>query len=159
MVVYGAPERGFCRVGGSACSVWPAVCCVVLPTEARSEARDALGAAGPGAGWRVPPAVPGIRVDVNLDQDPLAARLVGQLLEHRPELLARPAPLGPQVDDHGVVRERSTTSVLKVSSVTSMTGPPFDAEPPDWAACCLRCAAACRAPRSTPLKSEDPSAA
>ena len=54
----------------------------------------------------------------------------------------------------GVVRERSTTSVLKVSSVTSMTSPwPADAGLPgwdgDWAACCLRCAAACRAPRST----------
>jgi hypothetical protein len=57
----------------------------------------------------------------------------------------------------GVVRERSTTSVLKVSSVTSMTSPPSaeveGSSPPgwdgDWADCCLRCAAACRAPRST----------
>ena len=57
----------------------------------------------------------------------------------------------------GVVRERSTTSALKVSSVTSMTSmtrpPSAGAGPPgwdgDWAVCCLRCAAACRAPRST----------
>ena len=66
---------------------------------------------------------------------------------------------GPHQSAHrstmtGVVRDLSATSVLKVSSVTSNTN--ADASPlPDspvsaaLAACCLRCAAACRAPRST----------
>jgi hypothetical protein len=41
-----------------------------------------------------------IGVHVDLGQDPLAARFSRQLLQHRAELLARAAPLRPQVDDH-----------------------------------------------------------
>ena len=41
-----------------------------------------------------------VRVDVHLGQDPLPARVGGEFLQHRAELLARPAPVGPQVDDH-----------------------------------------------------------
>ena len=71
---------------------------------------------------------------------------------------------GPHQSAHrstitGVVLDRSATSLLKVSSVTSNTN--ADAGPAvarrrrprrrrgGPAACCLRCAAACRAPRST----------
>ena len=71
---------------------------------------------------------------------------------------------GPHQSAHrstitGVVLDRSATSLLKVSSVTSNTN--ADADPAAGvavasalaaaarAACCLRCAAACRAPRST----------
>ena len=43
----------------------------------------------------------GVGVHVDLGQDPLAARLGGELLQHRGELLARAAPLRPQVHDHG----------------------------------------------------------
>ena len=39
-------------------------------------------------------------LDVDLGEDPGAGRLVGELLEDRAELLARPAPVGPEVDDH-----------------------------------------------------------
>ena len=40
-----------------------------------------------------------VRVDVDLRENPRAAALGGELLEHRRELLAGPAPLGPEVDD------------------------------------------------------------
>ena len=41
-----------------------------------------------------------VRVDVDLrERDALLGRL---LLEHRPEHLARPAPVGPEVDDDGL---------------------------------------------------------
>ena len=42
----------------------------------------------------------GVRVHVNLGQQPVSGCLVGQLLQHRAELLARLAPLRPQVHDH-----------------------------------------------------------
>ena len=40
-----------------------------------------------------------VRVDVDLGEHEAAAGLGDDLLEHGRELLARPAPLGPQVDD------------------------------------------------------------
>ena len=41
-----------------------------------------------------------VGVDIHLGQDPLAVRLGGELLQHRAQLLARLAPVGPQIDDH-----------------------------------------------------------
>ena len=41
-----------------------------------------------------------VGVDVDLGQHPRAAALRGEPLEHRRQLLARPAPLGPEVEDH-----------------------------------------------------------
>jgi hypothetical protein len=42
-----------------------------------------------------------VLVDVDLGQDHALGRiLLGDLLEHGPELLARPAPLGPEIEDH-----------------------------------------------------------
>ena len=42
-----------------------------------------------------------VGVDVDLDEEPRARVLDGELLQERRELLARPAPLGPEVDDDG----------------------------------------------------------
>src|SRR6185437_9128176 len=43
---------------------------------------------------------PWVSVHVDLGEYPRAAGLVGELLKHRAELLARAAPLCPQVHDH-----------------------------------------------------------
>ena len=86
----------------------------------------------------------------------------GQLLQHRAELLARPAPLGPQIQDHrhGARPVDHVGVEGLVGDVDHMAGSPRPPGPPSptaWAACCLRCAAACRAPRSTaPWREKSP---
>jgi hypothetical protein len=41
-----------------------------------------------------------VGIDVYLGEHPGAIRLIGEALQHRPELLTRPAPLRPQIQDH-----------------------------------------------------------
>ena len=45
----------------------------------------------------------GLLVDVDLGDPDLALLLAGDLLEDRGDHLARPAPLGPEVDEDGLV--------------------------------------------------------
>jgi hypothetical protein len=42
-------------------------------------------------------------VDVHLDELHLAAGRLDGLLDHRGELLARPAPRGPEINQHGLL--------------------------------------------------------
>ena len=65
-----------------------------------------------------------VGVGVELGQHDLALARLRGALEDRAEHPARPAPLGPEVDDDGVSRERSITSRSKSCSVTSMTAMP-----------------------------------
>jgi hypothetical protein len=58
----------------------------------RLHRRDALDPKRPGDG--------GVGVDVQLDQLHLARASGGGTLEHRPQLTAGSAPLGPEVDHH-----------------------------------------------------------
>ena len=62
-----------------------------LAADHRDDHRDALHAQRLGQ--------PRVGVDVDLAEHPAAAALGGQLLQHRGELLARLAPLGPEVED------------------------------------------------------------
>ena len=85
-----------------------------LAADHRDHHRDALHAQRLGE--------PRVGVHVDLAEHPAAAALGRQLFQHRRELLARLAPVGPEVQDHrrghGHARGRS---VWKFASVTSMT--------------------------------------
>ena len=65
----------------------------------------------------------GMVVDVHLDQRHLALGVGDRFLQHRRELLARPAPGRPEIHQHRLASEAVNTSALKLAVVTSLTEP------------------------------------
>jgi len=68
-----------------------------------------------------------VLVDVDLDQLDLAAGLLDRLLQRRGELLARPAPRRPEVDDHGRLARGGDDVLLEAGGVAVLdeVGPAF----------------------------------